>query len=407
MKKLFLLGIGSALIFTIGGVGPAQADGGKHISSAAPESATAFLVNTAGGRCAACHRAHTSKAEYLLKVAQPQLCYSCHGAGGPGSSTDVVNGNDTASGALRAGGFANAQIGSDAATKDTGTVDPANGRMATSNQTIPALTVGRVTTSKHLIDGVTAGTAWGNGTDASGAGKSLTLECGSCHDPHGNKNYRILRPIPVDSGYAVHVIRPARAFVAAKTNATTGVVTPAIPAVAEILSSAKGINIPDVPTGVGRVYTTINYWLAGDTTVAADPNAAYTGELTGASAGTGGTPPDGYIANIANWCTTCHTRYLATTGSYKTPLASATAGQVDGNFTYRHRSDANYKLGAANCITCHVSHGSNATVNGSALKVANPGAATDANGDATTTQLPDSKLLRVDNRGTCALCHNV
>ena len=34
MKKLLLLGVGSALMFTMGGVGPAQADNGPHISTA-------------------------------------------------------------------------------------------------------------------------------------------------------------------------------------------------------------------------------------------------------------------------------------------------------------------------------------------------------------------------------------
>ena len=34
MKKLLFLGIGSALMFTIGGVGPAQADNGPHVSTA-------------------------------------------------------------------------------------------------------------------------------------------------------------------------------------------------------------------------------------------------------------------------------------------------------------------------------------------------------------------------------------
>jgi len=300
--------------------------------------------------------------------------------------------------ALRGGGFAKALISSAAATKTTGTVDLVTGRMTTSDQKIPALAAGVATTSKHEIDGVTAGTAWGNGIDTSGAGKSLTLECGSCHDPHGNKNYRILRPIPVDSGAgAPRLIRPARALVPATATKLE------IPAVLAVWSVDKaGVKIPDA---AAKVYTTGNYWLAGDTNVPVDGSANYTGELTGSSAGAGGTPPDGYIANVANWCTTCHTRYLATTGSYSTPLAGNTAG-VDATFTYRHRSDANYKLGAANCITCHVSHGSNATIDGSALDVANPAAAVNAYGDA-VTQSADSKLLRVDNRGVCNLCHNV
>jgi predicted CXXCH cytochrome family protein len=396
MKKFLFLGIGTALMFTMGGVGPAQADNGKHISTAQGAGVTGGLVNNAGGRCAGCHRAHTAKAEYLLKVAQPQLCYSCHADGG-GASTNVVSGviMDTSQ-ALRGGGFEKALIGSALATKDTGAVDPVTGRIATSNQTIPVLGAGVTTTSKHLIDGVTAGTAYGNGTDASGAGKSLTLECGSCHDPHGNGNYRVLRPIPVDSGYAVHQLVAAKAAVV--DNPLTTTVDETAAAVPAVMSPAAGIKIPDATS---YTYTTANYWLSGDSLVPNDPTAALTGTKK-----TTDLAADGYINNIANWCTTCHTRYLAVSGSYKTArVGTNTAGQ-DTNFTYQHRSDANYKGSAANCITCHVSHGSNATMTGAALTVANPGAALTAFGDATTSSA-DSKLLRVDNRGTCAMCHNV
>lgn len=396
MKKFLFLGIGAALMFTMGGVGPAQADNGKHISTAQGAGITGGLVNNAGGRCAGCHRAHTAKAEYLLKVAQPQLCYSCHADGG-GASTNVVSGviMDTAQ-ALRGGGFEKALIGSALATKDTGAVDPVTGRMATSNQTVPVLAAGVTTTSKHLIDGVSAATAWGNGTDASGAGKSLTLECGSCHDPHGNGNYRVLRPIPVDSGYAVHEIKAA--IPAVVDNPATPLVDETAAAVPAVMSPAAGIKIPDATS---YDYKTLNYWKSGDALV---PNDA-TATLTGTKKATD-LAADGYINNIANWCTTCHTRYLAVSGSYGKARVGTNAAGQDTNFTYQHRSDANYKGSAANCITCHVSHGSNATMTGAALTVANPGAALTAFGDATTSSA-DSKLLRVDNRGTCAMCHNV
>jgi len=396
MKKLLVLGFGSALIFTMGGVGSAQADNGPHRSSAALASSTGNPVGALAttGRCASCHRAHTSKAEYLLKQAQPQLCYSCHD--GTAAGTNVIDGSSGAK-ALRGGGFANARIGSDAATKDMGALDPLTGRIATLNQTVPALVAGVATTSRHEIDGVTAGTAWGNGTDASGIGKSLTLECGSCHDPHGNKNYRILRPIPVDSGMVLQQIKAAVAYAAAVPAVYAADGTTIITAAkAEVLAApavmlpATGVKIPDAGA---KVYTTANYWLSGDLNVPVDVTAA----LTGTKKATDGAA-DGYINNIANWCTTCHTRYLADTGSYKTPLAGTTAG-VDANYTYRHRSNANYKAGAANCITCHVSHGSNATVVAPDAGDFNPGDTAVATGD--------SRLLRVSNRGTCSMCHNV
>jgi predicted CXXCH cytochrome family protein len=382
MKKFLFLGIGSALVFTMGGVGPAQADNGPHRSTAAVAGSTGNLLSNSGGtRCASCHRAHTAKAEFLLKEAQPGLCYSCHTAG-VGASTDVVNGIDAGNGAaLRGGGFNTAAIGSGLATKDMGALDVATGRIATLNQQIPALAIPVASTSKHQIDGVTSGTAWGNGATGSGIGKSLTLECGSCHDPHGNGNYRILRPIPVDSGYASHEIKAAIPFKAGNPAAVPPV--PDTLAVPAVMSPATGIKIPDASA---KVYTTANYWLSGDLNVPVDPTAP----LTGTKKATDGAA-DGYINNIANWCTTCHTRYLADTGSYKTDSG-------DAIYMYKHRSNANYKAGAANCITCHVSHGSNAVMAGKAIGV-NPG--------DTAVVGADSRLLRVNNRGTCVMCHNV
>jgi predicted CXXCH cytochrome family protein len=378
LKKLLLVGAGSALIVTMGGVGSAQADNGPHRSSAAIAGSTNNAVGglTTNGRCASCHRAHTAKAEYLLKQAQPQLCYSCHD--GTIAATNVIDGNDGATG-LRGGGFATARIGSALATKDMGAVDPLTGRMATLNNKVPVLAAGAATTSKHQIDGVTAGTAWGNGAINSGDGKSLTLECGSCHDPHGNGNYRILKPIPADSGYASHEIKAAVAYRAPSAAGVVPVVTEILAAPA-VMSPVAGIKIPDA---TAKVYTTGNYWLSGDTNVPVDATATLTG-----TAKTGDLAADGYINNVANWCTTCHTRYLAGSGSYKTATG-------DNNFQYKHRSDANYKGGAANCITCHVSHGSNAAAGGGL----NPG--------DTPVVGADSRLLRVDNRGTCSMCHNV
>jgi hypothetical protein len=60
-------------------------------------------------------------------------------------------------------------------------------------------------TSWHTIDGATVGTVWGNGPLNTGAGPSFAMDCTSCHDPHGNGQYRILRPIPVGSGAAAGV----------------------------------------------------------------------------------------------------------------------------------------------------------------------------------------------------------
>jgi hypothetical protein len=276
-----------------------------------------------------------------------------------GSSTDVANGWDAdTKEALRGGGFDFALIGSGDAKKTLGAPDPVTGRVAHS-ATIP-VAAASATTSKHQIDGVATGTMWGNGAISASiadTGKAgVTLECGSCHDPHGNGNYRILKPVQNDSGAAAEVV------------------------------------IPDAQT---KKYTTADYWLVTDRQVPATKGGALP------AAGT----TDGYIANASQWCSQCHTRYLAGSGSWNTPnrgypAVAGAAGPVDANFTYRHRSDRTDKDGVErpNCIQCHVSHGSNAKMAGYAADVPTPGG---------TAGSASSRLLRVDNRGTCVMCHNV
>jgi len=409
MKRLLLLGVGSALMFTMGGVGPAQADttGSTHKSTAATVGVNQ-LVSVGGGRCASCHRAHTAKAEYLLKQAQPALCYTCHAS--LGSNLDVVDGVEDGA-ALRGGGFAFALIDGAGANKTVAApVAPSTHGVTTG--IIPVIGDGAsvatatAVTSRHQIDGVTQGTMWGNGavSDTVGAplaaGKTgVTLECGSCHDPHGNGNYRILKPVP--NGAATEAVA---------ATATT----PAVVAV-----DVAPVNIPDVPqlNSLGaknsRIYTTDNYWNVTDRQV---PTVA------------GGVAPvagatDGYITNVAQWCTTCHTRYLAGSGSFETPLTDA-AGKVDATFTYRHRSDRIDKdgVGRPNCIQCHVSHGSNVAMTSRSASFTAPdgtqpvAAGTAGKGSASMgadntiaggTAIGTSRLLRVDNRGTCEMCHNV
>jgi predicted CXXCH cytochrome family protein len=351
VKRLIVIALGVATWLLLGATA-AWADNGPHVSTAQGVG-TDQLVQT--DRCASCHRAHTSQGQMNLVNPQPQLCLTCHGTDGTGASTDVEDGigyvgadgtpdatRDGAStvGALRGGGFKFALIGSANPTKETYQYNPTTLRAR--NQKIPVLAAGQDVTSIHDVYGAEGAkyTAWGNGVNGSGAGSSIALECGSCHDPHGNGNYRILKAIPDASG------------------ATTGVA------------------IPDQPQ---KVYVTSDYWQTG---------------ATGVPLVAGGvTAPDGFIQNIASWCTTCHTRYLAPSQSYKTDSG-------DPIFKYRHRSDNVSKVGGANCITCHVAHGSNADMGGTySSQVKLP--------DGTDAPAGDSRLLRVDNRGICLMCHNV
>jgi len=320
IKRLLLLGACASLWFMFGASAPASADSGPHVAGA----------GVVADGCASCHRTHTAKAANLLKQAQPGLCYSCHGTTGTGATTDVQAGTGYAakdrvapSGALRGGGFVTARINS---------LLPSGQKATYSNNTgiVPVLAVGAATTSSHSVDG-TVQTAWGNGPNSmtANAGVGVSLNCGSCHDPHGNGNYRVLKPLPEESGLAA---------------VSTAIVEP----VATI-----------------KTYTTANYWKSDDANTA------------------------GYIANVSGWCTTCHTRYLSDSGG---------TNNADAIFNYKHKSDGK-TLGSANCITCHVSHGSNASMSAVANAVPNPGA-------AAGTVRTSSNLLRIDNKGTCQMCHN-
>jgi predicted CXXCH cytochrome family protein len=251
-KTTLLIGIGVAsvavaLLAVLGsGGGTALADGGPHVTAGDATNATP-------DKCAACHRIHTGQAPKLLKSGPTiaDFCYSCHGNGGPGSDLAVSEGtyyggttpgspygDKTASTTvgLRAGGFVKARINTQDPTI-TG-IDP--------TVTIGVLPVAQTVNSWHAIDGTTAGTMWGNGAIGSGAGPSYALSCTSCHDPHGNGNYRILRGTPEGS------------------------------------NAATPVNITDQPDP--KTYTTDNYFQMG---------------ITGMT----------IKKDTSTWCSQCHTRY--------------------------------------------------------------------------------------------------
>jgi len=313
--RLALLGLVCTASLLAGGVA-ARADNGPHVSGAGPVADT----------CASCHRIHTSTASRLLAEPQPALCYTCHGSAATGANTDVVDGvgysgagrSGGKAGALRGGGFEYALIGSGSASGQQSTYPNPGG-------TVPVLGAAADVTSTHSANASEV-TVWGNGPISGEVdyGKKIPLRCGSCHDPHGNGNYRTLRPIPSDSG------------------------------------AGAGVMIPDASK---KVYTTENYWQVEDT------NAA------------------GFIANISDWCSTCHTRYLSD---------SSFTDSGDAVFSKRHRTNQTSQ-GSANCIQCHVAHGSNANAE-----------QTSSGGVHSLDGVPapaGSYLLRIDKRGVCEMCH--
>jgi predicted CXXCH cytochrome family protein len=377
---------------------PALADGGPHVAAA-----NSGLSTLAADGCAGCHRAHTAQGELLLAAPDEEaLCLSCHGAAVTGATTDVESGiqyalgttdvrGETVAGALRSGGFVEARLDSGNPSRISYPRLFFGGYVTFFSALVPVLPAGQPVTSAHLAldgTGVTAqGVAWGNGATNSGAGAVTSISCASCHNPHGNGTYRILNPIPGDgSGALVEV--------------------------------GSGVTVTDatLPTGTGADGTR-NYTIQNGRTLGDVLNAGL-----GATAGdywrrylpwdgvpgwngTGATPATGvagdrpmyvpgganltsFRAQITAWCSACHTRYDGTTGA-----------QTDtGDDVFRYRHD----VGQVECTQCHVGHGSNAAMAGEG---STSFSATFPYPGGTVTS-DSSRLLKIDNRGTCQACHD-
>ena len=371
---------------------PAFADGGPHIASV--NNGTMGLTSD---NCAGCHRAHTAQAEYLLKEEVPDLCLTCHGTGTLGATTDVEEGvqyapatdgsrnTSTVLGALRAGGYLYAHIASGSAARVATASNSLRGK-------VPVASGGAAVTSKHMsITGGTVGaTVWGNGADNSGAGGTTTLNCTSCHNPHGNGNYRILNPLPAGDGGTM-----------------TAATTPA-----PVTDGALGT------ADVNGRYPTRNYTvIAVKGTEGTDSSfLLYASQVQGTYSNTAGDyfhrsvpwnetvsankmndapngKPSTFNGQITTWCTQCHTRYLANDTTNIPQLTNS----GDAIFAFRHGTSR------TPCTTCHVAHGSNAQMTGFNSTHENvPG----GGADPSATANPDSRLLKVDNRGTCQMCHD-
>ncbi len=349
MKKIVLISV-FALVLVMATAGLALADGGPHGGYTPTTDA-----------CAGCHRAHSAAAPRLLTTPVGQLCMSCHGSTATGADTNVADGvflqrdtnpGDTTEGVvdrgLRGGGFVNTRMNTTFAGAAPGT--------------------GIAATSVHTYTGG-AGTVWGNGAIGSGAGlANFNLDCTNCHDPHGNGQYRILRPIP------------------------RGITTTTTISVTDEAPAAKVYTVQ---------FTNGQYFGQGRTN-AFNVTAQYQG--------------------VSDWCAQCHTRYAAGADSGVTDSG-------DAIFHYRHLSNgssttcskchngtpsaatafvtfnAAYWNHDVECMTCHVAHGTSASM------AINPtGYALGQNlpypDGSTVTGSARSSLLRVDGRGVCQACHN-
>ncbi len=396
--------VAAAALWLFGAAALVLADGGPHV--AAVNNGSAGLA----GDCAACHRAHTAQAEDLLKEAVPGLCLNCHN--GTGATTDVIDGfqyvpdgsgdpTSTVLGALRGGGFSYALIDSSHAARllvslrATGFLGHVGVLGATAKEPV---------TSTH---GGT-GTVWGNGADGTaGAGAGgVVLTCTSCHNPHGNGQYRILQTLP-GGGW---------------TNGSEGVSGWTAP--------TNAVEVKDGPTltaGQVRNYTVLPGNLASDVITAGytatqgdywrknspwnlssgarDPlEIGWDGTSPTNAAANGGVPPANGTGLMTAWCISCHTRYSGLANS--DGISSSLAPQPDAIFTYRHLTMT------YGCEQCHVSHGSNALMTTSAELLLTdpsgtvPAAIPSAGPEASPVTSADSRLLKIDNHGTCQMCHD-
>ena len=314
------------------------ADNGPHIQ--AGDSASSAIVTADG--CAGCHRAHSASGQSLIVTDKDSdLCYACHGSTAQGATTNVTDGVIAASpDGLLGGGFTSA-------------------RMDTSwRGASPA----RAVTSTHVHG---EGTLWGAGAIGSGPGLAgFNLKCVSCHNPHGNGAYRILRPIPTDA-----------------------------PSDTEVVIADPAVKVYTVTSALNRYFGQI--YMDGDY---------------------------GEQVALDRWCASCHNRYDAPGPN------SATTSSGDPIFTFRHgtrqvaagsgtcgschstpsgsgpaRDPFEVTSAIAHvpvCEHCHVAHGTAARMGEISGSVPYPDGSTPAAGTVHST------LLRLDNRGVCRGCHS-
>jgi predicted CXXCH cytochrome family protein len=486
---------------------PALADGGPH---AMAQNNGSLGINADG--CAGCHRAHTAQGPFLINAAdETALCKTCHGAVAVGSTVDVMTGvqyslrgaagvGGTQLGALRGGGFDQARLDASNASRLSYL---RNATSVSQHPKVAVLAVAEPVTSSHLAmteNGLAnPGIAWGNGAVGTGAGPAVEITCGSCHNPHGNGQYRILNKIPESTGAAFtdEWIVDVLATVASNERIYTEV--------------SHALQVGDVVTidgtgsaadGAGRVVATVsaNYFTLTGVDILADTGAAGTVERTSGvvvtdatlpapgdtrnytvmqtkgtegtestyllyasqvatAAGSGtfnGIPgtytalggdyfarsvpwnpgingvcdptinnstsiqpgcataisapngrPTTFSGQITAWCASCHTRYFANNNPNPTtvdPLDTGAAWMYprpgESLFKYQHRTVA-----GRDCLTCHVSHGTNAVMSGTfSSNFTYPDGTIPGVTPGITNY--NSRLLKVNNRGTCQACHD-
>ena len=402
--KMTWFGIAMSLALVLGLSLPmvVLADGGPHQGSG---------FGTTPDGCAGCHRAHTAVQGKLLNAGEDltEFCNSCHN--GVGADTNTVEGrlmsvrHDTpgipASGGtpgsgLRGGGFYWAYMITD--------IDPIVGPAP-----VPV-------TSKHNT--TASGTVWGSNV-STGPGDTRVLECTSCHNPHGNGKYRMLRS------------NPGATFDTALSNSHPAVDVPDDPLGYVINYDADGYRIiwDEVPgTGWEKNLNNYNYetllklgeWCSichamyeADAVAGHEPSGhdtfAYRHWTVGAPGLSDGGSP-------TSTCWKCHDEEWVVEDPGESP--PSTAYHPDGNgsgYGYGddgdclvcHGPTAEEPAHLDTCFACHVAHGTSAAMGPYSGNVPWPD-------QVLTVPLPDadpsgnarSSLLWLDNRGVCRQCHD-
>jgi predicted CXXCH cytochrome family protein len=247
------------------------------------------------------------------------------------------------------------------------------------------------TTSTH--EGT--GTVWGNGPQGQGnvGATGVVLECTGCHNPHGNGQYRILNTLPGEDW----------------SNGVNGVADWTAPINAVEVKDGAALlagQVHNYTVKPGYLTTDVvadplagDYWrykfdTAGVTNftnfyLTLDPmNTGWNGTSATNAAANGTVAPANTTGLMTAWCITCHTRYNGWAQNGTASLIAQTP--LDSVFMYKHGTT---RLG---CEQCHVNHGSNAAMTAQF-------SSSYLYADGTPE---DSALLKVNNRGTCNLCHD-
>jgi predicted CXXCH cytochrome family protein len=258
VRRLALLIAAGSLWLFLAAV-PAFADGGPHMSSV-----NSGVSSLTADSCAGCHRAHTAQGEGLLvQPSAEALCLGCHNATAIGAATDVMTGvqyikssitspvvpdksDDPKLGYLRDGGFQSAHLGTASAelirvgyyrAKDT----------VSFRMKVPVDTAVEATTSAHLdLVGNAAITGpakiWGYGL-ANNAAPVVSMECVSCHNVHGNGQYRILNKLNSTDQLVQATAVPISSFKAQTNRIFTSE--------AHSLITGDIVTLSGVPAGIG------------------------------------------------------------------------------------------------------------------------------------------------------------